>query len=186
MCLLKCRIDDYGNVDGDRELSRPWTSFTQFTILIGKPNGDIWSGTRVSKVQTTSRPDDLWPVVWSNISKALNKTKNNIALLKSRRSTLMDTDQARKVAGMASDISQEQAGGHRKGTNKGTYISFCDIDGLCATTKKVPTIKWSCRQPQKVLDVIPRLHGCAGQASDAVSAYTTDLVNRLNQTRRIQ
>ena len=27
-------------------------------------------------------------------------------------------------------------------------------------------------QPQKVMDIISRLHGCAGQAADAVSAYT--------------
>ena len=36
--LLVSRIDDYWNVDGDRELSGPCTCFTQFTILNEKPS----------------------------------------------------------------------------------------------------------------------------------------------------
>ena len=31
------RIDDYWNIDGSRDLSDPWTSFTQFTLLEEKP-----------------------------------------------------------------------------------------------------------------------------------------------------
>ena len=31
------RIDDYCNIDGSRDLSDPWTGFTQFTLLEGKP-----------------------------------------------------------------------------------------------------------------------------------------------------
>ena len=31
--MLEKRIDDYWNVDGDRELSDTWTGFTRFTIL---------------------------------------------------------------------------------------------------------------------------------------------------------
>ena len=39
------RIDDYWNVDGSRDLSDPWTGFTQFTLLEEKPpNGYMWSG----------------------------------------------------------------------------------------------------------------------------------------------
>ena len=38
------RIDDYWNVDGSRDLSDPWTSFTQFTLLEEKlPDGILWS-----------------------------------------------------------------------------------------------------------------------------------------------
>ena len=34
------RIDDYWNIDGSRDLSDPWTVFTQFTLLEEKtPNG---------------------------------------------------------------------------------------------------------------------------------------------------
>ena len=31
------RIDDYWNIDGSRDLSDPWTGFTQFTVLKEKP-----------------------------------------------------------------------------------------------------------------------------------------------------
>ena len=34
------RIDDYWNIDGSRDLSDPWTGFTQFTLLDEKaPDG---------------------------------------------------------------------------------------------------------------------------------------------------
>ena len=37
------RIDDYWNIDGSRDMSDPWTGFTQFTLLEEKPpNGHIW------------------------------------------------------------------------------------------------------------------------------------------------
>ena len=39
------RIDDYWNIDGSRDLSDPWTGFTQFTLLEEKaPDGCMWSG----------------------------------------------------------------------------------------------------------------------------------------------
>ena len=38
------RIDDYWNIDGSRDLSDPWTGFTQFTLLEEKPpDGYVWS-----------------------------------------------------------------------------------------------------------------------------------------------
>ena len=41
------RIDDYWNIDGSRDLSDPWTGFTQFTLLEEKPpEGYMWSGWR--------------------------------------------------------------------------------------------------------------------------------------------
>ena len=36
------RIDDYWNIDGSREWSRPWTSFTQFTLLEEKTSRRIY------------------------------------------------------------------------------------------------------------------------------------------------
>ena len=43
------RIDDYWNIDGSRDLSDPWTGFTQFTPLEEKPpNGGMWSGERLT------------------------------------------------------------------------------------------------------------------------------------------
>ena len=39
------RIDDYWNIDGSRDLSDPWTGFTQVTLLEEEaPGGYMWSG----------------------------------------------------------------------------------------------------------------------------------------------
>ena len=39
------RIDHFWNIDGSRDLSDPWTGFTQFTPLEEKlPNEKMWSG----------------------------------------------------------------------------------------------------------------------------------------------
>ena len=52
------RIDDYWSIDGSRDLSDPWTGFTQFLLLEEKPpEGYILSGERLSRKQLTSRPD---------------------------------------------------------------------------------------------------------------------------------
>ena len=64
------RIDDYWNIDGSRDLSDPWTGFTQFTQLDEKaPDGYTWSGGRLTRKQLTSRPDHLWPEVWKSMGK---------------------------------------------------------------------------------------------------------------------
>ena len=43
--MLEKNIDDYWNVDGERELSDAWTGFTRFNILNEKPpDGYAWSG----------------------------------------------------------------------------------------------------------------------------------------------
>ena len=64
------RIDGYWNVDGSRDLSDPWTGFTQFTLLKEKlPDGYMWSGWRFTRKQLTSRPDHLWPELWKSMGK---------------------------------------------------------------------------------------------------------------------
>ena len=64
------RIDDYWNIDGSRDLSDPWTSFTQFTLLEEKaPDGYMWSGERLTRKQLTSRSDHLWPGLWKSMGK---------------------------------------------------------------------------------------------------------------------
>ena len=64
------RIDDYWNVDGSRDLSDPWTGFTQFTLLEEKPpDGYVWSGERLTGKQLTSRPDRLWPELWIKLGR---------------------------------------------------------------------------------------------------------------------
>ena len=43
--LLEKHIEDYWNVDGDRELSDAWTGFTRFMLLNERPpDGYTWSG----------------------------------------------------------------------------------------------------------------------------------------------
>ena len=66
---LEKRIDDYWNIDGSRDLSDPWTGFTQFTLLEKAPDGYTWSGRRLTRKQLTSRPDHLWPELWKSMGK---------------------------------------------------------------------------------------------------------------------
>ena len=64
------RIEDYWNIDGSRDLSDPWTGFTQFTLLDEKPpDGYMWSEERLTRKQLTSRPDNLWPELWKSMGK---------------------------------------------------------------------------------------------------------------------
>ena len=64
------RIDDYWNIDESRDLSDPWTGFTQFTLLDEEPpEGFMWSGERLTRKQLTSRPDHLWPELWKSMGK---------------------------------------------------------------------------------------------------------------------
>ena len=65
------RIDDYWNIEGSRDLSDPWTGFTQFTLLDEKaPDRYMWSGRgRLTMKQLTSRPDHLWPELWKSMGK---------------------------------------------------------------------------------------------------------------------
>ena len=71
------RIDDYWNVDENRGLSDSWTGLTKFTVLKEEPpKGYVWSGWRLTKVQTTTRPDHVWPEVWTQITKAEETERN--------------------------------------------------------------------------------------------------------------
>ena len=89
-------IDDYCNVDGDRELSDTWIGFTKFTILKEKPpDGYWWSRRRLTRKQTTSRPDKLWPEMWKHMSDASKrKEKQKWAIEKPK------LDDARRLRGI--------------------------------------------------------------------------------------
>ena len=55
------RIDDYWNIDENRSLSDSWTGFTKFTLLKETPpKGYLWSRVRLTKIQTTARPDHFF------------------------------------------------------------------------------------------------------------------------------
>ena len=74
--LQEKRIDDRWNVDANRSLSDSWKGFTKFTLLKEKPpKGYMWSGRRLTKIQATTRPENVWPEVWTKIGKAAQKRK---------------------------------------------------------------------------------------------------------------
>ena len=64
------RIDDFWNIDGSRDVSDPWTGFTQFTLLEERPpDGYMWSWVRSTRKQVTSRPDHFWPEFREKVGK---------------------------------------------------------------------------------------------------------------------
>ena len=67
-------IDDHWNVDSSRHLSDSWKRFTKFILrkktLSRDINVSLW---RLTKVQTTTRPDHVWPEVLSQIGKSAQK-----------------------------------------------------------------------------------------------------------------
>ena len=72
--LLEKNSEDYWNVDGERELSDAWTGFTRFVLLKERPpEGYTWSGLRLTRKQTSSRPDGVWPDIWKLMSDAAKK-----------------------------------------------------------------------------------------------------------------
>ena len=99
------RIDDCWNDDGDRNLSDSLTGFTRFTLLNETPPEQyMWSGGRLTKIQTTSRPDHKWPDAWTRIGKAAQKReKQEWAIEKPK------LEHARKLGGIYSiDPSDEE------------------------------------------------------------------------------
>ena len=88
------RTNDYWNIDGSRNLSDPWTIFTQFTLLEEKPpDGNVvrW---QIDEKQLTSRPDHLWPELW--------KTMGMNAKLKEKQvsNQKLHLENARKLRGI--------------------------------------------------------------------------------------
>ena len=61
-------------MDGERELSDALTGFTRFVPLKERPpEGYTWSRVRLTRKQTTSRPDDVWSGMWKFMSDAAKK-----------------------------------------------------------------------------------------------------------------
>ena len=95
-CLVGENLEDYWNVDGQRVLSDAWTGFTRFILLSERPpDGYTWSGQRLTRKQTTSRPDKVWPDMWKHMSDAAKmKAKQRWAIEKPM------LDKARQVHGI--------------------------------------------------------------------------------------
>ena len=94
--LLEKNIDDYWNVGGEGELSDAWTGLTRFILLKERPpDGKTWSGRRLTRKQTTSRPDNVWPDMWKHVSDAAkSKAKQKWAVEKPK------LDNARRLRGI--------------------------------------------------------------------------------------
>ena len=56
-----------------------WTGFTRFIFWNERPpDGYTWWRVRLTRTQTTSRPDNIWPDMWKHVSDAANrKEKRN-------------------------------------------------------------------------------------------------------------
>ena len=95
-CFVGENIDDYWNVDGETELSDAWTGFTRFIFLNERPpDGYTWSSERLTRKQTTSRPDNIWLDMWSRMSDAAKrKAKQKWAIEKPK------LDNARQLRGI--------------------------------------------------------------------------------------
>ena len=79
-----------------KELSDAWTGFTRFVLLKGRPpEGHTWSGRRLTRKQTTSRPDGVWSDMWQFMSDAAKKkAKHRWAIEKPK------LDSARQLRGI--------------------------------------------------------------------------------------
>ena len=83
--------EDYWNVDGERELSDALTSCTRFILLNERPpDGYTSSGRRLTRKQTTSRPDDVWPDMWTHMSDAVKKKAKQRWAIENRNSMMPD------------------------------------------------------------------------------------------------
>ena len=72
--LLEKHIEHLWNSDEYRELSDAWTGFTRFFLLIEMPpDGYTLSGGRLTRKQTTSRPDNVWPDMSKHMSDAVKR-----------------------------------------------------------------------------------------------------------------
>ena len=55
-------------------MSDSWRGFKKFTLLKETPpEGHVWSGEKLTKIQTTTRPDHVWLKAWSRIGKTAQK-----------------------------------------------------------------------------------------------------------------
>ena len=61
----------------------------QVTVLNEKPpDGKTWSGVRLTRKQTTSRPDTLWPEIWKDMSDGSKRKEKQKWLARNQSSTM--------------------------------------------------------------------------------------------------
>ena len=94
--LLEKQVDENWHADEERELSDARTGFTRCILLNERtPDGHAWSGERLTRKQTTSRPDSVWTDMW--------KLKSDAAKRKAKQKWTIEKpklDNARQVRGV--------------------------------------------------------------------------------------
>ena len=84
----KC-VDDCKNVDSNRSLWDSWKGFTKFSLLTEEPpRRYMWYESTLTKVQTTTRPDHVWPKVGSKNWNAAQNRENGT--MRRPNSTMLD------------------------------------------------------------------------------------------------
>ena len=145
MYCLENRLDGYGNIDGGWDLSERWTRFTQFTILNEEPPDErMWSGRRLTKIQSTSKrlgktprkdhEDRIAGTGFNSLSHCNLVHKfipmlQAMKILDARAALDKEWEKLEKIAGMANGESQEQKRGHSRRTERGKDSSYCYADG---------------------------------------------------------
>ena len=79
-------VGDYWNADGERPPSASWIGFTRYTIPKKPlPDGHMWAGERLTKIQTTSSLDDIWLEYGRTCQKHFNKKQDSNGLQENPR-----------------------------------------------------------------------------------------------------
>ena len=72
------------------ELSDAWTGFTRFVLLSeGPPDGFSWSATRLTRKQTTSRPDNMYGQICGSVCPMQREAKRSKSGLSRNQSSIM-------------------------------------------------------------------------------------------------
>ena len=76
--LQEVTIDDYWNVDGSKSMSEPWLGVTRFALLNkNPPEGNMWVQRRLTNKQVNTRPGNIRPEEWSNMSESSQRKDTN-------------------------------------------------------------------------------------------------------------
>ena len=121
------------------ELSDSWTESTRFTLLEEKPpDGYTWSGERLTKKHTTSRPEYLWPEILKKMSEAAKrKEKQKWAFEKPK------LNNARKWTGICLTDPTDAESKETTKTRRKVGSSDASIHALQDQEKQV---RWDLRQ----------------------------------------
>ena len=128
------------------------------------PNGHVWSGVRLTKFQATTRPENLWPEVCSNMGKACQKKKQEWGNKKPK------LDNARRLRGISTidsedgeyketikharrklEVPKEAAMPCKRGTKKRS--SFQETEAKNCESNKIPKTNHACISTEKTTKI---------------------------------